>query len=170
MQSVRFTPAVIGLAMLACSGQAALADTCSQFSWSIAREQKAFAGSGLATLHSGDTYPGMLNGVMVTLEPQDKVAYPVPPAKTAKANPSYGAVLMSQPVAVAGTYQVTLSEPAWIDLVQNGKTLRFAAFSGKSGCPGIRKSVKFNLIPGPLTIEISDSAKQTLNLDLLPAE
>lgn len=171
MRPARFVPAGTGLVLLALSGGAALADdACSQFSWSIAREQKAFAGPGLAILHSGEAYPGPLAGVTVALEPQNKVTYPVPPAKTAKANPSYGAVLVAPPIAVAGTYQVTLSEAAWVDLVQNGKTLRFAAFAGKGGCPGVRKSVRFNLVPGPLTIELSDSAKQTLNLDLLPAE
>jgi hypothetical protein len=144
-------------------------DACATFKWSIAREQKAFAVTPLTTVKSGETLPAE-GGVTVALEPQASVAYPQPPGRAPKSNPAYGAVLTAPPITTAGTYQATLSDEAWIDLVQNGTKVHEDAYSGKKGCPGIRKSVRFKLGPGPLTIEINDSAQPSINLALLPAE
>ena len=145
------------------------AEACAQFKWQMSRELQAF-GSQLPVIKSGGQYPGVMAGVTVALEPQSGVTYPQPPARAPKSNPAYGAVLPAPPIAEAGAYQITLSEDAWVDLVQNGTRLRSTAFSGKTGCPGVRKSVRFQLAAGSLSIEISDSPVQRLNLDLLPVE
>ncbi len=161
--------ALVAAALATSLAMAQAQDACSQFKWPVAREQQAFGGA-LPIIKSGAQYPGMLAGVTVALDPQTAVTYPQPPARSPKSNPAYGAVVSAPPVAAAGTYQVTLSEDAWIDLVQNGTKLRSTAFSGKTGCPGVRKSVRFKIETGPLTIEISDAPVQRVNLDLLPVE
>jgi hypothetical protein len=144
-------------------------DACTTFKWSVAREQKAFAATPLTTVKSGETLPAE-GGITLALELQASVTYPQPPGRAPKSNPAYGAVLTAPAVTTAGTYQATLSDEAWIDLVQNGAKVHEDAYSGKKGCPGIRKSVRFKLVPGPLTIEINDSANPSINLSLLPAE
>jgi hypothetical protein len=160
--------AVLLLTATSCALAQSADDACAAFKWSIAREQKAFAATPLTTVKSGETMtPG---GLTVALEPQASITYPVPPGRPPKSNPAYGAILTAPPITTAGTYQVTLSDEAWIDLVQDGAKLHEDSFSGKKGCPGIRKSVRFKLTPGPLTIEINDSANPTINLDLLPVE
>ena len=151
-------------------GRAQTTDACAQFTWSIDRERSAFAVGTIATIKSGDAYPALLEGVHVTLGPQAGVSYPVPPARAPKQAPAYGAVLTAPPIAQAALYQVTLSDEGWIDLVQGGKRLRSSGFSGKEGCPGVRKTVRFALEAGPVTIEISDAGKPTLDMDLLPAQ
>ncbi|WP_131193877.1 hypothetical protein [Lichenihabitans psoromatis] len=145
-------------------------DACTAFKWPIAREQKAFAASPLKAIPQGANGLGLSEAAAVQLVPQAGVTYPVPPARAAKSNPAYGAVLTMPPIIAAGIYQATLSDEAWIDLVQDGAKLRFDSFSGKAGCPGVRKSVRFKLAPGPVTVELSDSAKPSVNLILLPAE
>ena len=105
----------------------------------------------------------------VTLSPQADVAYTVRPSRPPRAASAYGAELATR-VDKAGTYQVTLSSDAWVDLVQDGQALRATAFSGRDGCPAIRKSVRFALRPGPVAIAISDAAASSLMLDIVPAD
>ncbi len=63
------------------------------------------------------------------------------PPERAPAETSSAGVLRFD--AKAGTYQVTLTEAAWADLVQGGKALRPIAFSGVKDCEGARKSLRF---------------------------
>ena len=160
------------IATLAAAGSVAAqqADPCASFKWPVTQEKQAFTGSQLPFIKSGAQYPGLMAGATVALDPQDRTTYPVPPTHKPKNSPAYGAVVAGAPLAEGGTYQITLSDEAWIDVVQNGKIIRSTAFSGAEGCPGIRKSVRFKLDHGPLTIELSDAKAERVNIDMLPAE
>ena len=122
-----------GALALAAGAAQAQDDACQQFKWSVARERQAFAAPSLPTLKSGEALPDGSQAVRVNLGPEDGVAYPVAPARKPKSSPAYGAVLDTAPIATAGTYQVTLSGDAWIDVVQDGKVVRSSAFSGRGG-------------------------------------
>lgn len=141
---------------------------CAAFKWPVATDQQLLAAPGLPTLASGGAFPGLGQGATVALQPQGEVAYTVKPARAPKANPAHGAE-MTLPAGPGGIIQVTLSAEAWVDIVQGGKVLRSTAFSGRTGCPGIRKSVRFTLAPGPAAIAISDAPDTTLRLAILPA-
>ena len=156
------------LVLLATGSAAAAEDACTSFKWPIAREQKAFAAPGLPGLPGGGPLPAG-GAVRLTLAPQASVSYTVQPAKTPKHSPAYGAQL-SLEAPPSTSLQVTLSGDAWVDVVQNGKALRSTAFSGMTGCAGIRKSVRFSLAPGPAVIAISDSPAATLDLAVVPVE
>ena len=69
----------------------------------------------------------------------------------------------------AGLYIVTVSDYAWIDLVQNDAYLKPKGFSGVTGCNGARKSVRFDLSAGPVTIQVSGVAKDAINVAFTPA-
>ena len=68
-----------------------------------------------------------------------------------------------------GLHQITLSAEAWVDVVQDGRFLRSVAFSGRSGCAAMRKSVRFELQQRPATIQISGASGQRINLIVTPA-
>src|SRR5580700_10189801 len=51
--------------------------------------------------------------------------------------------------AKAGIYTVSMPTGAWIDLVQDGHSLKPKAFSGATDCDGIRKTVKFDISASP---------------------
>ena len=142
---------------------------CAAFKWPVAREQAALGAANLPVLTSGAAFPALGQAVTLSLVPEGSVAYTVKPARPPRANPSYGAELTLDDPA-GGTLEVSLSDEAWIDLVQNGKALRSTAFSGKPGCPGIRKSVRFAVAPGSLRVAVSDSASASLKLAVMPAE
>lgn len=162
--------AAVAAASLGWTGSAPAqgATGCAAFKWPVTTEQRLLDAPGLPTLASGGSFPALGQGVAVALLPQGEVAYAVKPARVPKANPAYGAEL-SLPAGSGGAVQVTLSAEAWVDIVQGGKVLRSTAFSGQTGCPGIRKSVRFTLAPGPATIAISDAPETTLKLAILPA-
>jgi hypothetical protein len=67
-----------------------------------------------------------------------------------------------------GTYKITLSSEAWIDVVQDGRVVKSGAFSGATGCEGIRKSVKFELAAAPFIIEISGVTAHTIAIVVTP--
>jgi len=88
------------------------------------------------------------------LAPFDKAQLPTPPERMPKTSDSTaGFVTFEAPAA--GSYQITLTDGAWIDIVQGGHAVKPAAFSGATDCPGVRKSIRFALAAQPFTIQIS---------------
>jgi len=167
-----FSRAIFAAGLVAISVSAAMAEdapACATFAWSVAREQTAFAEPNLFALTSGSALPREAVAAQLTLKPAAEIALPVPSERPAKPDTFSGFVTATVPAA--GTYQVTLSDEAWIDVSQDGRsTLKPAAHSGKAGCPGVRKSVRFALDAGPVTIEISRAAHPQIKLDFLKAE
>ncbi|MDX8479399.1 hypothetical protein RFN28_13045 [Mesorhizobium sp. VK24D] len=69
-----------------------------------------------------------------------------------------------------GELQFSLSDEAWIDVVQDGHAVKSAGFSGVKTCPGIRKSVRFKLSAGPATVQLSGAKKADLKVAVLTPE
>jgi hypothetical protein len=143
---------------------------CEQFEWSIKREQAFFGAAGLSLAASGLKLDSIGAGVALELQPHASVAFISPPERQPKSPDSFSGVISFANVPKAGLYQVTLSAEAWIDVIQNGQALKSTAHSGKRGCADVRKSVRFELKPGALTIQISGAAERTVKLAVLPAE
>jgi len=68
-----------------------------------------------------------------------------------------GAMLTIKNV-LGGLYQITLSDEAWIDVIQNGAALSAIDFTGAAGCPGLRKSVRFQLEAGGFVLQLSSAS------------
>lgn len=157
--------------VLAASAAPALAQDasgCSKFKWPVERERSAFGTPGLQSVEAGKPLPGIMDPAIVKLQPVEKAGFERPPGHKPK-DGTFGIVVKTPPIAVAGTYQVTLSDDAWIDVIQGGREVRSSAFSGVENCPNVRKSVRFPLAVGPATLQISGSATDSIKVDLLPA-
>lgn len=153
-------------------GGAALAQDasgCDKFKWSIARERSAFAAPGLPSVSDGGPLPGIAEPATVKLKPSAEAGFVRPPGRKPQGG-TFGAALELPPIAVAGTYQVTLSDEAWIDVIQGGREVRSSSFSGQRDCPAVRKSVRFHLQPGDASLQISGAAADSIKVELLPAE
>jgi hypothetical protein len=160
----------VGL-VVCCIGPAVAEDApaCASFAWSVARDRAAFAASNLPVLASGSTLPAGTGAAQVALKPAADVALPVQSERTAKPGTYSGFITATVPAA--GTYQLTLSDDAWIDVSQDGRTtLKPERISGKAGCPEVRKSLRFALDAGPVTIELGRAPGPQIKLDLLKAE
>ena len=138
---------------------------CDKFKWPLDKERATLTGTDLPKIVSGTAVP-----------------FPFPPAPSPPRHrsptPSYRrrqsrrrnrptASLDSLQVPApkrAGSYKITVSDPAWIDVIQAGKTVKSADFSGALSCEGVRKSVKFDLAAAQFAIELSSIKADEIKL------
>jgi hypothetical protein len=91
----------------------------------------------------------------VGLEPTSSLHYVVAPERTPKAENPFGGVVTIQAPTRPGIHQVNLGEEAWMDVVQDGRAVPSTPFTRKMGCKAVRKSVRYEISPGPAIIQIS---------------
>jgi hypothetical protein len=142
-------------------------NSCDQFKWSVARERGWFA-AGAKPAASGATIVAE-QGYAVTLQPSESVAFRVNPERAPKPG-SFGAALNVADIGKPGLYQITLSDEAWLDVVQGDAEVKSIGFSGQKDCPGVRKTVRFDLKAGPATLQLSNAAGAAINVALAPAQ
>lgn len=128
---------------------------CAAFKWPLDREaaklqaaDKPADGSAKA---DGTAYT-------LALVPLDDAHLALPPERKPKMSPSTAGQVPFAAPAAAGAYQIAVSLAAWIDIVQDGGYVRPTAFSGATDCPGVRKSIRFDLAAKPFTVQISGTA------------
>jgi hypothetical protein len=144
------------------------ASACDHFAWSISREKAWFAAK-LASTPSGERVGKSDEGFLLALKPTKTIEFFLAPERMPKPDSFSGYVFIGG-VPAPGLYQVTLSDEAWVDVFENGTRLKSTAFTGQKDCPGVRKSVRFDLTPGaPVTIQISNSAKDSIKVAIAPA-
>ena len=142
---------------------------CQQFAWSVNREMALFGAPAQETVQTGAELSGPDRGFSLALQAQDKVHFVEKPERKPRSEvPKAGIVSFTVPKP--GVYQVTLSADAWIDLIQDGRSLRSLGSTGKRDCPEVRKSVRFDLHPGRATLQLSDASADSIKVAILPAE
>ncbi|MDQ1674842.1 MAG: hypothetical protein QOC98_3404, partial [Frankiaceae bacterium] len=114
---------------------------------------------------SGALRPGV--AAQIALRPIAEVQTAIAPHAARDGGATTGARLDLE-IATAGTYQVALSEAAWIDLVQGGAPLRSAANGHGPACSSIHKIVDFALSPGRYVIQLSGTAAAGARLLVIP--
>lgn len=153
-------------AILASSGFAAAAGaSCEAFKWPVTREQALFAAAPAAS--SGTTL-AVGDAADLALVPAETAGFALPPERS-PAEGTFGAVA-SVEVPPEGAIQISLSGEAWVDVIQDGKAVKSAGYSGVKTCPGIRKSVRFKLAAGPATVQFSGARKAELKVAVLTPE
>jgi hypothetical protein len=94
---------------------------------------------------------------------------PSPPERAA-AEGTFAGYLDVKTSLPAGTYSISISAGAWIDVVQEGRYLKPKAISGATDCAGIRKTMKFDLAASPFVVQVSGMKENTITLAILPVE
>jgi hypothetical protein len=140
---------------------------CDKFKWFIDKERALLVAASPVTA-GGDVAQPLAGAVKLPLAPFADVKLPMPPSRQPKSPDSYAGFVRYASLPQAATYRVALSEPAWIDVVQDGQELKSTAFSGALGCDGIRKSVKFDLSAAPFVIEISGTSAHEIAIAVTP--
>jgi len=137
---------------------------CDKFKWQIDKELTLMVGDTIA-IPSGTRLPNALPvSVIVALKPFAEAKLPTTPERAPKTSDSFAGFVQAAAPARAGTFKISLSAEAWIDVVQDGHAVKSAAFSGATGCEGIRKSVKFDLAAAPFTIQLSGVAANSIRI------
>ena len=141
---------------------------CDKFKWPIERERAALTAPDRAKLASGAELTA-LTGVTLGLTSPVDAKLPSPPERKPKDGTFAGFVSFKAPHK-AGAYTISLSDGAWIDVVQDDALQKPMEFSGATDCAGIRKTIKVDLSAGPFVIQISGAAANSINLAVLPSD
>ena len=136
MTAARFPRVFVFVCALAVPLSADAAETggCETFAWPLATELQWLKASDSEALTSGAKLASPpVKAIALALLPINNVSFPVAPTGKPKgdAATTYGGVVTFDGGAEAGLYQVTLASAGWIDVMQNGKTLKPSAHTGK---------------------------------------
>jgi hypothetical protein len=133
---------------------------CDKFKWPVDKERTLLAQAEPAA--PGAILPAT-GAFRIALSPINAAGLPMPPSRKPRAGSNAGFVKIAAPQG-AGTYRITLSDGAWVDAIQDGREVASSAFTGTTGCAGVRKSVKFPLAATPFVIEISGAAAASIDI------
>lgn len=162
----------VALALLAAAPAFAAEEPsgCDKFKWNIDHARAVLTAPDRAKLTSGSELAALpATGVTIALVTPADAKLPTPPERAPKDGTFAGfAKLASAPKA--GSYTVSLSSGAWIDVVQDGHFLKPTAFSGATDCEGIRKTMKYDLSASPFVLQISGARENSLSIAILPSE
>ncbi|WP_315775629.1 MULTISPECIES: hypothetical protein [unclassified Bradyrhizobium] len=165
-------PAATALLLTLAASTVALATEpsgCDKFKWDIARERAALTSADRQKLASGvevATIPA--TGIVLELRPTAEAKLAVPPERAPK-DGTFAGLTRITAAPKAGVYTISLSAAAWIDVVQDGKILKPAGFSGATDCDGIRKTMKYELGSQPFVLQVSGAPENTISIAVLPA-
>jgi hypothetical protein len=134
---------------------------CDQFKWPLARE-RALMAKPTETVSGAAIADPFATAFKVTLVPQAEAKLPAAPERAPREATAYAGFLRMAAPPATGTFRVTLSANAWIDVIQDGKPVPAGEFSGVQGCEGLRKSVKFKLTASPFVVQLSGATVQNL--------
>ena len=143
---------------------------CDKFKWNIDHARAALTAPDRTKLNSGSELAALpATAVTIALVAPADAKLPTPPERAPK-DGTFAGFTKFPSVPKAGSYTVSLSTGAWIDLVQDGHFLKPAAFSGAMDCEGIRKTVKFDLAASPFVIQISGARENSISVVVQPTE
>lgn len=137
---------------------------CDKFKWPLERERTLLKEAPAA---KSGVEIALANAVKLAVVPTADMKFPVAPTRTPKQG-GYAGVLHVSALSAPGTYRVTLSANAWIEVIQNGRPVKSGEFSGAQGCEGLRKSVKFTLAAKPFVIELVGITAPDIGIAVTP--
>jgi hypothetical protein len=173
MKKSIFTALGAAALLLPFNAYAAESGGCESFAWPVKTELQWLKADDSEAVTSGSTLKELpAKAVSLSLLPMDKVAFPVAPTSRRKNadGERYGGVVTFDSIGDPGIYQVSLPVAGWIDIVQDGKTIKSAAHTSKTDCDGVRKSVRFDIGPGPVAVEISGIPGDTIKFAIRRGE
>lgn len=141
---------------------------CEQFKWPVTKERALLTTPELPSMNSGVDAPTLPPlAATLALKPEADAGLPKPSQRAQKPGTFAGYLRLGQ--IPAGSYAISVSDYAWIDVLQDGNYLKPTDSSGVSGCNGIRKILKFDLAAGSTTVQISGVVAKTIKLAVTPS-
>lgn len=140
-------------------------DGCDKFAWPLAHERTLLAAADKPAVQAGQTHAAIPKSAFVlNLQSGAKAAFAKPPERKPRAERWFGGAIRFPGLEKPGIYQVTLSEEAWIDVVQDGRYARSVGSTGRGDCPGLRKSVRLDLGAAPFVLQISGVTSDSITV------
>jgi hypothetical protein len=143
---------------------------CDKFKWPIDHERAALTAPDRVKLNSGGDLAAMPStGITLSLVAPGDAKLPSPPERAPKDGTMAGfANFKGAPKA--GIYTISLSNGAWVDVVQGGHFLKPKAFSGATDCDGVRKTMKYEFAAQPFVLQVSGTKESAISIAILPSE
>jgi len=141
---------------------------CDKFKWPVDKEIVALRAPNLEEVKSSEKLSAVPFAGTVLLVPSNSASLPKEPERSPN-NDTFSGYLRISGI-MPGTYSISLSDAAWVDVVEQDHILKAKAHSGVQGCQGIRKVLRFELRSDPVIIQISGASTPRLNFAILPAE
>jgi hypothetical protein len=166
MTSIVRAAGILGL-ILNCTGSPGFAQDagCDKFAWPLTHERALFAATDKRALAAGAELAAFpKEAIALSLKPAAQATFVLAPERKSKLENWFGGTVRFPAPEKPGSYQVTLSQEAWIDVVQNGRYARSTGSTGRSDCSGMRKSVRFELDATPFAIQLSGVAAESIDV------
>ena len=143
---------------------------CDKFKWNIDHARAALTAPDRTKLNSGSELAALpTTGVTLALVVPADARLPTPPERAPKEGTFAGFTKFTS-APKPGTYTISLSSGAWVDVVQDGHFLKPAGFSGATDCQGIRKTMKYELSAAPFVLQVSGVRENSIAVAILPSE
>ena len=143
---------------------------CDKFKWDITQARAALTAPDRAAVNSGSELAAVSStGMTLALAAPADAKLPSPPERAPKEG-TFAGFANFKTVPKAGIYTISLSEGAWVDVVQDGHVLKPKGFSGATDCEGIRKTMKYELQASPFLLQVSGARDKALSIAILPSE
>ena len=124
---------VIVIQLLSAASEAE--EGCEKFAWSLSRERAWFAASEKAAVVAGESLTAVPNAAFnVRLQPASEASFVLPPERKPRSDGGFGGIVRLPALDRAGIYQITVSDEAWIDVVQDDRYARSVGSTGRSDC------------------------------------
>ncbi len=148
---------ILGVLALCTTVAPAIAqDGCGKFAWPLLREQALFTSSAKVAVKANDKLASLPTAAFsLNLQPGKEASFAMPPERKPRIEKWFGGIVRLPAPDKTGIYQVTLSDEAWVDVVQDGRYARSVGSTGRGDCPGVRKSVRFELSATPFVLQLS---------------
>jgi hypothetical protein len=159
--------AYIAIALVAFAPTLALAQEpvgCDKFKWPLDKERALLSAPVKKVASGGKVNRAVGSAVEISLVTFADAKLPMAPERVPKDAASYAGFVRVDGLRKAGTYKISLSNSAWIDVVRAGKYVKSGEFSGAQGCEGIRKSVKFDLPAAPFIVQVTGVPASSIKL------
>lgn len=146
---------------------------CNEFLWPLATEMSWFKADAGEKTASGTELAGppQDKAIHLALLPMAQATLPAKPTSTPKADDdkTFAGFVTIQAFSEPGHYQVAISDSGWLDVVQSGAALESTSHTGSPNCDVLRKSVRFEIGSGPVTIQVSGVPKDSIKIAVRPA-
>ena len=143
---------------------------CDKFKWNIDRERAALTAPDRVKLASGGELAAVPStGMTLALTAPAEAKLPSPPERAPREGTFAGFTTFKAPPK-PGLYTVSLSIGGWVDVMQDGHALKPKAFSGATGCDGLRKTMKYEISAKPLLLQVSGTKEDSISIAILPSE
>jgi hypothetical protein len=142
---------------------------CDKFKWPLDRERALLTAPDAAMIANGaEVAPPLAKAIRISLAVPADAKLPMTPGRPPRSADGKAGFVRVAALPREGAYRITLSSGGWIDVIQDNRSIKSGAFSGATGCEGVRKSVTFDLAAAPLIVQFSSVPTGVIGMVMTP--